>query len=119
MGFEKLSLQAIDADIAVYLPKWQPEELDKVDLLLTLSIAFGETNQGINYFYVRVVTPKALLEKSTFLLTSRSTLLISYYDYKQLENELKNIIARCNKGNYQHSCDALSQYFDWEYNNYP
>lgn len=82
MGFEKLSLQAIDADIAAYLPKWQPEEQDKVDLLLTLSIAFSEPNQGINYFYVRVVTPKVLLEKPAFLLTSRATLLIGYYDYK-------------------------------------
>ncbi|MHC5225735.1 Imm8 family immunity protein [Ignatzschineria sp. LJL83] len=113
-----LTLRDISSNL-INLKTWNPEPED-INLSLDLTIAFDDTD-GINYFYVSLVSPQALMKidyKRLFLLTGKHTLLISHYNYDLLYDTLKDIVRKCDEGDYVRSCSSLCKYFGWEYDSY-
>lgn len=118
----ELEIKDIYAD-TVNLRAWQPTN-EEVDLRINLGI--GVNNEvGINRFSFLHTTPEALLKRASkgqesegFLLVESRTLVIQWYDWDLLVQHLKAIVTKCQDNFFEASCERLTRYFHWEYEDY-
>lgn len=48
----------------------------------------------------------------------RKAIVLEYYRYDLLLDKIESILEKCTKESWDDSCEALQNYFFWEYENY-
>ena len=104
----------------VELHSWEPTTNAEVYFLVEMEI--GEAGvDGADLFQVVVATPEALRAKSKIgmnTIRDRSTLVVSNYDWQEIEKSLETIVLKCESENWATSTLSLQRYFKWEYEDY-
>jgi hypothetical protein len=99
---------------------WEPTTNAEVFFLVEMEI--GEAGvDGADLFQVVVSTPEALRAKSKLganTIRERSTLIVSNYDWHEINVSLETIVRKCESGTWPASVIQLQRYFRWEYEDY-
>ena len=114
-----LVLQSVAAD-EINLHALHRADLNDEDIFFRLVLTIGIAGKtGSNYFYTTLATPEALLKYGgDYLLVSNRTLVVRYFDLPQLIAHLENIVRSCSRDSWEASCQVLTRYFDWEFEDY-
>ena len=52
------------------------------------------------------------------MLAANRTLVVSHFDLPLLTAHVQDIIRSCSRDSWMESCEALTLYFDWEFEDY-
>lgn len=116
----KLALYSACIGEGVNLRKWQPENDGVVSELINLEIGI-KNKKGSDGFTITLATPQGLqllLREKGIITTRRPLLIVESYDFDQIWNSLEEIIASCEDDSWSLCVEKLTNYFDWEYDNY-
>lgn len=115
----KLEIRSIGSpDIEFF--SWSPTTNAEVYFLVEMEIGQVEID-GADLFQVILATPEALRAKASTtntMITERSTIVISNYDWNDIRCVLETIVRKCESETWVASTLKLQRYFKWEYEDY-
>ncbi|MBC1242894.1 Imm8 family immunity protein [Listeria welshimeri] len=100
------------------LKDWEPSPKEEIYMVVDMFIGTNDTEKGGNYFNVLVVTPEALYKSKHLPKEKRKFIVLENYSYDLLLSKIETILQKCSKNNWEDSCQALQNYFCWEFENY-
>lgn len=115
----RLEIRSISSpDVELY--SWEPST--NAEVFLTVELEIGEAGvDGADLFQIAIATPEALRAKSKAganTIRERSTLVVSSYDWQDIQKCLETIIRKCESANWPTSVLCLQRFFKWEYEDY-
>ena len=112
-----LLLRDVSAD-EIDIRNWEPESQAEVFTTLTMEIGW-QGREGTNLFHVVLATPESLRKfRDDFVLVRNRTLVVQRYDFSKLVAALKSIVEESTRASWEDSCEVLSRYFYWEYEDF-
>lgn len=116
---ELVLLQEIhSAELDLPLKEWQPSPQEEIYLVVDMFIGTNDVKKGGNYFYALVVTPGAINKLQHTPKEKRKLIVMEHYSYELLLSKIEFILEKCSKDNWDDSCQALQNYFYWEFENH-
>lgn len=94
------------------IDEWVPEDAYDVDFWMNFTI--GPDIKGGDNFLVRVVTPNNLHGKNS----AKHAIVLNEYTWAIVLAEVDAILEHCQGISWTGISAQLSQYFQWEYDNY-
>ena len=101
---------------------WNPKKID--DIYFPLDVYIGEKgSKGADIFSILVATPESLRKydieiHGNDIVFMRHYLLISKYNWKEIEGSIEKLIQDCQRDTWDESVEKLCRYFHWEYEDY-
>ncbi|EEP6658838.1 hypothetical protein HCD36_000537 [Listeria monocytogenes] len=102
-------------ELEIPLKDWEYDPEKELYLVVDLFIGTNDGTKRGNYFHVPVVTPATLYKLPK---GKRKAIVLEYYRYDLLLDKIESILEKCTKESWNDSCEALQNYFFWEYENY-
>jgi hypothetical protein len=102
----------ISYDCLEYDPidQWQPQDPHNINISINFTIGIRPPS-GDN-FILHIVTPNNLE------LLNRYSLVIDAFDLKKILTHVHQILEKCKGDDWQEISNQLSQFFEWEFENY-
>jgi len=114
-----LVLQSMTAD-ETDLHALNRSGVENEDVFFRLVLTVGmDGERGGNYFYTTLATPESLRKHCHgYMLAANRTLVVSHFDLPLLTAHVQDIVRSCSRDSWAESCEALTRYFDWEFEDY-
>ena len=105
-------------DVEFY--SWEPTT--NADIFFLVEMEIGQVGvDGADLFQIVIATPEALRARArmgTNTIRERSTLVVSNYDWLNIQQAIAAIVRKCESETWVASTLRLQRYFKWEYEDY-
>lgn len=123
MQLEIKSLFSSDLAIrynVIDVQKWKPNNIEDIYYGLEMEIGNRE-EESSNLFQTVVASPEGIRKHEKNLkncLIGRRYFIVLFYNWKEIINEIQQIIDDCASDTWEESVVKLNRYFLWEYENH-
>lgn len=109
-----IEIKSFDCSKHDPIENWKPEDADHVDFWMNFTIGTKDVEGGDN-FEAHIMTKNALYESKN---KKGKKIILEYYSFKNLMDEMNNILVESDDTDWQRVCENLNKYFYWEFDNY-